>query len=111
MFTGIVILNAILIGLLMKRKKKSRMGFFVANLAYSDLCVGLFHVLPEIIHVWFHVDWNEFNCYVLYGYLSVFSFYVSTYAIVVLSIDRMNVMVKPLSTVTRLKTYRYGLAL
>ncbi|XP_063411478.1 lutropin-choriogonadotropic hormone receptor-like [Mytilus trossulus] len=87
------------------------MGFFVANLAYADLCVGLFHVLPETIHVWFEVDWNEFTCHIFYGYLATFSFYVSTYAIVVLSIDRMNVVVKPLSPITRLKIYKYGLAL
>ncbi|XP_071148465.1 arg8-vasotocin receptor-like [Mytilus edulis] len=111
LFCGIVILNTIVIGLLMKRKKKSRMGFFVANLACADLCVGLFHVLPETIHVWFEIDWNEFTCHIFYGYLATFSFYVSTYAIVVLSIDRMNVVVKPLSTVTKLKTYRCGLAL
>ncbi|XP_076088212.1 arg8-vasotocin receptor-like isoform X2 [Mytilus galloprovincialis] len=110
-FGGIVILNIIVIGLLMKQKKKSRMGFFVANLAYADLCVGIFHVLPETIHVWFEVDWNEFTCHIFYGYLAPFSFYVSTYAIVVLSIDRMNVVVKPLSPVTRLRIYKYGLAL
>ncbi|CAG2187945.1 CMKLR1 [Mytilus edulis] len=38
-------------------------------------------------------------------------FYVSTYAIVVLSIDRAYVIVKPLAAASKGKVYRYGLAL
>ncbi|CAG2196161.1 GNRHR [Mytilus edulis] len=83
-FTGIVILNTIVIGLLMKRKQKSRMGFFVANLAYA----GKIDLIAK-------EDFERsFKSCDLDNWL-----------------DRMNVMVKPLSTVTRLKTYRYGLAL
>ena len=38
-------------------------------------------------------------------------FYVSTYAIVVLSIDRAYVIVRPLAAASKGKLYRYGLAL
>lgn len=107
---GIIIFNVVVI-ILMFRKKKSRMGFFVTNLAIADLCVGLFYVFPVLLFDWFNVWWNEYFCYIYYAYFSYVAYYVSTYAIVVIAIDRMYVIVKPLAAGTKGKKYRYGLAL
>ncbi|CAG2192628.1 unnamed protein product [Mytilus edulis] len=84
---------------------------FVANLAFADLCVGIFYVLPETLFNRFEVKWNPHVCYMYYAYFSMVPFYVSTYAIVVLSIDRAYVIVKPLAAASKGNTYRYGLAL
>ncbi|CAG2251680.1 GPR154 [Mytilus edulis] len=85
-FLGIIAFNSLVIVLLLSRKKKTRMGFFVTNLAISDLCLGLFYVFPEL-----------------------FAAYVSIYAIVVMSIDRLYVIVRPLSAATKGQKYRFGL--
>lgn len=46
LFTLIVIGNSIvLVGLSMSKGRKSRMNFFIKNLAAADLCVGLISVL------------------------------------------------------------------
>ncbi|VDI10179.1 Hypothetical predicted protein, partial [Mytilus galloprovincialis] len=81
------------------------------TLAFADLCVGIFFVLPETLFNWFEVQWNSYVCYIYYVYFSMVPFYVSTYAIVVLSIDRAYVIVKPLAAASTGNTYRYGLAL
>ena len=50
LLTLIVIGNAtVLIALLMSKGRKSRMNFFIKNLAVVDLCVGLISVLTDII--------------------------------------------------------------
>ncbi|XP_063411450.1 mesotocin receptor-like [Mytilus trossulus] len=108
---GIIGLNIFVLALLLSRNNKSRMKFFVANLAFADLCVGTFFVLPETLFNWFEVQWNAYACYILYVYFSMVPFYVSTYAIVVLSIDRAYVIAKPLAAASKGNTYRYGLAL
>lgn len=108
---GIIFLNILVVVLLISRKPKSRMRFFVANLAIADLCVGIFFVLPETLFNWFDIPWNRHVCYILYVYFSMVPFYVSTYAIVVLSIDRTYVILRPFASASKGKLYRYGLAL
>ncbi|XP_063411810.1 cardioacceleratory peptide receptor-like [Mytilus trossulus] len=87
------------------------MQFFVINLAIADCCVGLLFVLPETLFNGFDVPWNLYVCYIYYVYFSMVPFYVSTYAIVVLSIDRAYVIVRPLAAASKGKPYRYGMAL
>ncbi|XP_071148780.1 mesotocin receptor-like [Mytilus edulis] len=108
---GILSLNILVLALLLSRQNKSRMKFFVANLAFADLCVCIFFELPETLFNRFEVQWNPYVCYIYYVYFSMVPFYVSTYAIVVLSIDRAYVIVKPLAAASQGNTYRYGLAL
>ncbi|CAG2192627.1 GPR154 [Mytilus edulis] len=108
---GIIFLNILVVVLLVSRKPKSRMRFFVANLAIADLCVGMLFVLPETLFNWFDVSWNPYACYILYVYFSMVPFYVSTYAIVVLSIDRAYVILKPFASASKRKIYRYGMAM
>ncbi|XP_052079501.1 cardioacceleratory peptide receptor-like [Mytilus californianus] len=108
---GIIFFNLLLVVLLISRNPKSRMRFFVTNLAIADFCVGILFVLPETLFNWFNVPWNPYVCYIYYVYFSMVPFYVSTYAIVVLSIDRAYVIVRPLAAASKGKKYRYGLAL
>ncbi|VDI51773.1 Hypothetical predicted protein [Mytilus galloprovincialis] len=108
---GTLFFNLLVVVLLISRNHKSRMRFFVINLAIADFCVGVFFVLPETLFNWFHVPWNLYVCYIYYVYFSMVPFYVSTYAIVVLSIDRAYVIVRPLAAASKGKRYRYGLAL
>ncbi|CAG2198530.1 unnamed protein product [Mytilus edulis] len=108
---GIIFFNLLVVVLLISRNPKSRMRFFVTNLAIADFCVGVFFVLPETLFNWFDVPWNPYVCYIYYVYFSMVPFYVSTYAIVVLSIDRAYVIVRPLAAASKGKLYRYGMAL
>ncbi|XP_076088729.1 cardioacceleratory peptide receptor-like [Mytilus galloprovincialis] len=110
-FLGIICSNIVVIVLLHIGDRKSRMGFFVANLAIADFSVGLLYVLPDTLFNRFNVPWNQHLCYISYVYFSQVPFYVSTYAIVVISIDRAYVIVKPLAAASKGKHYRYGLAL
>ncbi|XP_071149741.1 cardioacceleratory peptide receptor-like [Mytilus edulis] len=109
-FLGITAFNTLVIVLLLSRKKKTRMGFFVTNLAISDLCLGLFYVFPELVFSKFGVPWNKYVCYIVYAFFSQCAAYVSIYAIVVMSIDRLYVIVRPLSVATKGQKYRFGLA-
>ncbi|XP_076088474.1 mesotocin receptor-like [Mytilus galloprovincialis] len=108
---GILFFNLLVVVLLISRNHKSRLRFFVINLAIADFCVGVFFVLPETLFNWFHVPWNLYVCYIYYVYFSMVPFYVSTYAIVVMSIDRAYVIVRPLAAASKGRRYRYGLAL
>ncbi|XP_063417254.1 cardioacceleratory peptide receptor-like [Mytilus trossulus] len=108
---GILFFNLLVVVLLVLRNHKSRMRFFVINLAIADCCVGLLFVLPETLFNGFDVPWNLYVCYIYYVYFSMVPFYVSTYAIVVLSIDRAYVIVRPLAAASKGKPYRYGMAL
>lgn len=78
---------------------------------FADFSVGLLYVLPDTLFNRFNVPWNQHLCYISYVYFSQVPFYVSTYAIVVISIDRAYVIVKPLAAASKGKHYRYGLAL
>lgn len=106
---GILILNTVLILMLIRLKKKSRMAFFVKHLGIADLFVGLLYVLPNCIFERFLNDWEKYSCLILYGYCANMTIYASTFLIVVLTIDRLFVIVRPLSASTKRKRYRYGL--
>lgn len=110
---GIVTFNTLVIVLLLfRQKRRSRMAFFVTNLAIADLAVGIFFVFPELLFNWFHIAWpNRYFCYFYYSYFSIVAYYASTYAIVVLTLDRLYVIKRPLATAAEGKTYRYGLSI
>uniref|UniRef100_A0A2C9L4P6 G-protein coupled receptors family 1 profile domain-containing protein n=1 Tax=Biomphalaria glabrata TaxID=6526 RepID=A0A2C9L4P6_BIOGL len=73
------------------------MHIFILNLAIADLSAGLINVLTDI--VWKNtIDWYAGNvgCKVVrYGQGVVT--YASTYALVALSLDRLNAIARPLS--------------
>lgn len=110
---GIITFNTLVIVLLLfRQQKRSRMAFFVTNLAIADLAVGIFFVFPEILFNWFQLSWpHRYFCYFYYSYFSIVAYYASTYAIVVLTLDRLYVIKRPLAAAAEGKTYRYGLSM
>ncbi|CAC5414680.1 unnamed protein product [Mytilus coruscus] len=106
---GIIILNTLLILLLARRKKPSRMAFFVQHLAIADLSVGVLYVLPDTIFSRFLNSWEKYICLIFYGICANITIFASTFLIVVLTIDRLFVIIRPLSASTTGKKYRYGL--
>ncbi|CAG2225626.1 unnamed protein product [Mytilus edulis] len=105
---GILVFNSTILILLIRKKQNSRMAFFVQNLAIADFCVGLIYLLPEVIIFRFHIGWTKYACYVLYG-VKMFPIYVSTFAIVTLTLDRLYVILRPLSSSARGAKYRVSL--
>ena len=89
LFFFIVVGNsAVLIALLVSKGRKSRMNFFIKNLAAADLCVGLISVLTDII--WkITISWQAglIACKII-RFLQALVTYASTYVLVALSIDR-----------------------
>ncbi|XP_071148187.1 cardioacceleratory peptide receptor-like [Mytilus edulis] len=106
---GIISLNLAVIILLARRDKQSRMTFFVQHLAVADLCVGLLYVMPECIFDRFLERWEKHSCFIFYGYFTNLVINASTFLILVLTVDRVFVIVRPVSSYTTGKTYRYGL--
>lgn len=103
---GIVILNSLWITLQFFRKRNSRMSFFVRNLAISDLSVGLIYLLLELIIYYYKVGFiSKASCYL---YLSVrnIPIYASTFALVVLTLDRLYVVTRPIESATSGTKYK-----
>ena len=98
LFTLIVIGNAtVLVALSISKGRKSRMNFFIKNLAAADLCVGLISVLTDII--WkITISW-EAGVVVckLIRFSQVVVTYASTYVLVALSIDRYDAITHPMN--------------
>ncbi|CAL1539832.1 unnamed protein product [Lymnaea stagnalis] len=87
----------VIIAICVTKSRKSRMHIFILNLAIADLSAGLINVLTDI--VWKNtIDWHAGNsgCKIVrYGQGVVT--YASTYALVALSLDRLNAIARPLS--------------
>ncbi|XP_076372941.1 cardioacceleratory peptide receptor-like [Tachypleus tridentatus] len=97
LFTMIVLGNGgVLITLMLSKNRKSRMNFFIMQLALADLLVGFIQVLTDII--WrTYVDFYGGNivCKIV-RYLQVLVMYSSTYVLVALSIDRYDAITRPM---------------
>ncbi|CAC5418965.1 NPSR1 [Mytilus coruscus] len=106
---GIISLNLTVIILLARRDKHSRMTFFVQHLAVADLSVGLLYVMPECIFDKFLDSWEKYSCLIFYGYFTNLVINASTFLILVLTVDRLFVIVRPVSSSKTGKMYRYGL--
>ncbi|XP_053201640.1 cardioacceleratory peptide receptor-like [Panonychus citri] len=88
---------SVLITLIISKKRKSRMNFFIMHLAIADLLVGLISVLTDII--WrLTVDFygGDLMCKVI-KFSSVLVTYSSTYVLVSVSIDRYDAVTNPLN--------------
>ncbi|XP_021921974.1 cardioacceleratory peptide receptor-like [Zootermopsis nevadensis] len=98
LFALIVLGNsAVLVALLVNKRRKSRMNFFIMQLALADLSVGLISVLTDI--VWrITVAWNAGNiaCKAI-RFLQCVVTYSSTYVLVALSIDRYDAITHPMN--------------
>ncbi|RZF46438.1 hypothetical protein LSTR_LSTR012513 [Laodelphax striatellus] len=88
--------SAVLLTLLLRKNRKSRMNFFIMQLAIADLAVGLIQVLTDII-VRMTIAWHAGNlaCKVV-RYLQAVVTYSSTYVLVALSIDRYDAIKHPM---------------
>ncbi|XP_004676906.1 PREDICTED: neuropeptide S receptor [Condylura cristata] len=79
-----------------RRKRKSRMTFFVTQLAITDFFTGLVNILTDIIwRVTGDFLAPDVVCRVV-RYLQVVLLYASTYVLVSLSIDRYHAIVYPM---------------
>lgn len=101
-FAAIVIGNlVVLLAVWISRKKRrSRMTFFIQQLAIADLLVGLFSVLPDLLLM---VDgrWGGGDpvCKIV-KYLQGVVTYGSTYMLVALSVDRWDAVARPIDGIT-----------
>uniref|UniRef100_A0A1I8P294 G-protein coupled receptors family 1 profile domain-containing protein n=2 Tax=Stomoxys calcitrans TaxID=35570 RepID=A0A1I8P294_STOCA len=98
LFTIIVLGNsAVLFVMFMNKNRKSRMNYFIKQLALADLCVGLLNVLTDII--WrITISWRAGNiaCKVI-RFSQVCVTYSSTYVLVAMSIDRYDAITHPMN--------------
>ncbi|XP_068084322.1 cardioacceleratory peptide receptor-like [Anabrus simplex] len=98
LFALIVLGNsAVLVALFLNKNRKSRMNFFIMQLALADLTVGLISVLTDII--WrITITWHAGNiaCKII-RYLQAVVTYSSTYVLVALSIDRYDAITHPMN--------------
>ncbi|XP_022190770.1 cardioacceleratory peptide receptor [Nilaparvata lugens] len=98
LFGLIVVGNSgVLIALRCGHRRKSRMNFFIMQLALADLCVGLLSVLTDII--WRStIAWNAGNtaCKIV-KFSQALVTYSSTYVLVALSIDRYYAIKYPMN--------------
>ncbi|CAK1553399.1 unnamed protein product [Leptosia nina] len=98
LLVAIVAGNAtVILALLLTKSRKSRMNFFIMNLAIADLWVGLISVLPDLIQrvtiSWFG---GSIACKLI-KYLQGVVTYSSTYVLVALSVDRCDAITHPMN--------------
>ena len=94
--------SCVVIVLLRRAKKLSRMNFFVMHLSVADLTVAFSSVLTQLLQnqldpkgiVRIH---NDFLCRV-YHYVQLVPLFASTYMLVIIAIDRYKAICAPLST-------------
>ncbi|XP_055849766.1 cardioacceleratory peptide receptor [Episyrphus balteatus] len=98
LFAVIVLGNtSVLVAMFLNKNRKSRMNFFIKQLALADLLVGLLHVLTDII--WrITIEWRAGNaaCKII-RFSQVCVTYASTYLLVALSIDRYDAITHPMN--------------
>ncbi|XP_049305337.1 cardioacceleratory peptide receptor isoform X1 [Bactrocera dorsalis] len=98
LFTVIVLGNStVLFVLFVNKNRKSRMNYFIRQLAVADLSVGLLHVLTDII--WrITISWRAGNIACkLIRFSQVCVTYSSTYVLVAMSIDRYDAITHPMN--------------
>lgn len=102
LFLFIVVCNmTVLILIFLTRKRRSRMNIFIANLAIADLMVGFFSVLLDIIDKQIE-EWQGgvVMCKVT-RFIQGIAIYGSNYALVALSIDRLDSIARPLKSMSK----------
>ena len=90
----------VIIVLLYRKRKLSRMQLFIIHLACADILVGLWQVLPQLImDITYRFDGNNFLCK-LTKYLQVGTMYGSTYVLIMTALDRYMSICHPLTSQT-----------
>ncbi|XP_060069374.1 cardioacceleratory peptide receptor-like isoform X2 [Ylistrum balloti] len=106
-----LLFNGTVIMLILRKGKRNKMSFFVLHLAISDFSMAIFYILPffitRVAGQWYagHVPCK------IYMYLNQLAMYSSTYMLVVMSVDRLYAIAKPLSATRRGLKYRRLLVL
>ncbi|CAK1603919.1 unnamed protein product [Parnassius mnemosyne] len=98
LLVAIVAGNAtVVLALLLTKSRKSRMNFFIMQLAIADLWVGLISVLPDLIQR-ITISWlaGSIACKLM-KYLQGVVTYSSTYVLVALSVDRCDAITHPMN--------------
>ncbi|XP_036321336.1 cardioacceleratory peptide receptor isoform X2 [Rhagoletis pomonella] len=98
LFAVIVLGNStVLFVMFVNKNRKSRMNYFIKQLAIADLSVGLLHVLTDII--WrITISWRAGNMACkLIRFSQVCVTYSSTYVLVAMSIDRYDAITHPMN--------------
>ncbi|CAH1391381.1 unnamed protein product [Nezara viridula] len=88
---------SVLLALLLSKRRKSRMNFFIMHLAFADLSVGIISVSTDII--WrITVAWKAGNvmCKSV-RFMQAMVTYSSTYVLVALSLDRLDAITRPMN--------------
>lgn len=93
--------NLVVIVVLLYRKRKlSRMQLFIIHLALADISVALFQVLPQLVmDITNRFDGNDFLCK-LTKYMQVATMYSSTYVLIMTALDRYMSICHPLTSQT-----------
>ncbi|XP_062569616.1 cardioacceleratory peptide receptor-like [Saccostrea cucullata] len=95
----ILVGNITVLTVIIVEGQKSRMHFFIKNLAVADLLCGVFYVIPRIV---IHVNDGAFyggnTLCKLQEFLSNIGIYGSNMIMIALSIDRLHILVRPLGT-------------
>ncbi|XP_039749013.1 cardioacceleratory peptide receptor-like [Pararge aegeria] len=97
LLAAIVAGNAtVVLALFLTKARKSRMNFFIMQLAIADLWVGLISVLPDLVHR-ITISWyaGSVMCKLM-KYLQGVVTYSSTYVLVALSVDRCDAITHPM---------------
>lgn len=87
----------VVLALMLTKSRKSRMNFFIMQLAIADLWVGLIIVLPDLIQR-MTISWlaGSIACKII-KFLQGVVTYSSTYVLVALSIDRCDAITHPMN--------------
>ncbi|KAJ8320159.1 hypothetical protein KUTeg_001746 [Tegillarca granosa] len=105
----ILLFNGLLIIGILRKPERNRLTFFVLQLSISDFGIGLMYLLPDAIQRT-SVGWIAgLNMCRFYQYMSHVMAYVSSYMLVVISLDRLLVVLQPLKHTGRGKLYKYTL--
>ncbi|XP_069108106.1 cardioacceleratory peptide receptor-like isoform X2 [Argopecten irradians] len=105
LFNGAVLL------LIIRKGKRNKMSFFVFHLALSDFSMAILFILPFFITRLVGQWYAGYVPCKMYMYLNQLAMYSSTYMLVVMSVDRVYAIARPLSATRRGLMYRRLLVL
>ncbi|XP_067906166.1 vasopressin V2 receptor-like [Heterodontus francisci] len=104
-FVAATVGNSVLIRVLWRKKRMSRMYVFVMHLSIADLVVAVFQVLPQLI-------WDITEIFLgpdvlcrAVAYLQLVGMFASTYMMVVMTVDRFQAVCYPMVTFQKKKAY------
>ncbi|XP_014663812.1 PREDICTED: cardioacceleratory peptide receptor-like [Priapulus caudatus] len=88
---------AVLVAMYLAKNRKSRMNFFITQLALADMSVAMLNVLPDIINRHTIVFYGGNPICKIIKYLQFLTIFASDYVLVALSIDRFDAICRPMN--------------